>query len=79
MTDTKNDSFQFLRGLEHSLRSLPAAAEMEAWIRSTTAKAKSVHAQRHLNTPEALSSPNRVATPAASRVRQHRAPKGSLT
>jgi len=51
---TKGQALEFLKELEKALnRKLPGPTEMESWIRSTVAAAKTDDKQKHLRLPEA--------------------------
>jgi hypothetical protein len=54
MDESKHRALGFLKHLEKTLNAtLPAAAQMEAWVRLTVAAAKGNEKQKHLNAPEA--------------------------
>jgi hypothetical protein len=54
MKPPNEKAHEFLTDLERQLeQELPAAAEMESWVRRTVRETKGEHARRHLHGPEA--------------------------
>jgi hypothetical protein len=54
MNSAKDEAHKFLSNFEDLLaRQLPAAPEMESWIRHIVRETKGGHARRHLHSPEA--------------------------
>jgi hypothetical protein len=51
---SKDQALEFLKELEQTLnKKLPGPTEMESWVRSTVAAAKTNDKQKHLRLPEA--------------------------